>query len=321
MECESIQCRVCKSQSLTDVINLGDQIITSRFPMIGDNSTPSANICLMQCNQCSLVQLKHTTDAPELYEHFYGYRSGINQTMRDHLRSYNIQLTELANVKEGDSVLDIGSNDRTFLSNYSKQVFRYGCDPTGIQFAKFYENESVTLLPMYFTKENIQSKLGLSLRFKAVSSISMFYDLPDPVQFAKDIYDLLDDEGIWTLEQSYVATMLERNSIDTICHEHIEYYGVKQIKTIMDLAGFKILNITLNECNGGSFRTYVSKRSSKFPEAVDVINSFLQKEEELQIHTPLRYTKFMNDCLEEVAKLNSFFEIMVKDNKSVYISG
>jgi hypothetical protein len=108
----------------------------------------------------------------------------------------------------------------------------------------------------------------------------MFYDLPDPIQFARDIYDLLDDEGVWTLEQSYAATMLERNSIDTICHEHLEYYGVKQIKYIMDAAGFKIIDLSLNECNGGSFRTFVVKKScSLYDEATETLNKFLLKRE------------------------------------------
>lgn len=314
------ECRICKSKALIDTLTLGYQIITSRFPMMGDFSTPSTPIVLVMCSSCALVQLKHTTPSSDMYEGFYGYRSGINATMRDHLKSYNRDLQELVDLKVGDSVLDIGSNDCTFLSNYVAGVQRFGCDPTGTQFAEFYKTNSVTLVPTYFTKENLQKALGTSLRFKAVSSIAMFYDLPDPVQFAKDIYDVLDDEGIWTLEQSYVATMLERNSIDTICHEHLEYYGVKQIKTIMDLAGFKIVGLSLNECNGGSFRTYVAKASSKHVEA-EVVNEFLQKEENSKIHTGRRYTEFMLTCYSEVRKLTDFLKMVKADGKKVYIYG
>ena len=314
------ECRICKSKALIDALTIGYQIITSRFPMMGDFSTPSTPIVLVMCSSCALVQLKHTTPSSDMYEGFYGYRSGINATMRDHLASYNNDLQAMADVNAGDSILDIGSNDCTFLSNYVSGVHRFGCDPTGKQFAEFYKSNSVTLVPTYFTKENLQSALGTKLRFKAVSSISMFYDLPDPVQFAKDIYDLLDDEGIWTLEQSYVATMLERNSIDTICHEHLEYYGVKQIKTIMDLAGFKIIDISLNECNGGSFRTYVAKATSKH-RATDLVNVFLEEEELNKIHTPRRYTDFILSCSSEVRKLTKFLNLVKADGKKTYIYG
>jgi hypothetical protein len=150
----------------------------------------------------------------------------------------------------------------------------------------------------------------------------MFYDLPDPVQFAKDIYDLLDEDGVWGLEQSYVATMLEKNSIDTVCHEHLEYYGVKQIKEIMDRAGFKILNISLNECNGGSFRIYVGKRSSLIhTENKPVVEKFLQSEIDNGVHTVERYVKFNKDCMEEVSKLTQFIDLANADGKQTYIYG
>ena len=247
-------CRICKSTDCEDVINLGNQIITSRFPKVGDYSTPSTPICLTQCNNCKLVQLKEHLNGSELYEYEYGYRSGINNTMREHLKKYNEYVQTYLNLEEGDSVLDIGSNDATFLNNYSSNIKRVGIDPTGKQFANYYNN--ITLIPTYFTKDNIRAVLP-ETKFKIITSISMFYDLPDPVQFAKDIYEVLDDNGVWSLEQSYILTMIKRKSIDTICHEHIEYYAVKQIKEIMDRAGFKIINITENECNGGSFRITV----------------------------------------------------------------
>ena len=319
---ELTHCRLCSSVDLVEVVNLGTQVITSRFPMKGDTSTPSGKIRLVMCSACSLVQLKDTTPSSEMYEHFYGYRSGLNATMRNHLRSYNEQLQGFASLKDGDSVLDIGSNDCTFLGQYPTGVKKFGCDPTGTQFSEFYQQTSVTLVPTYFTKAAIHSALGPSTRFKAVSSISMFYDLPDPIQFARDIYDLLDDDGVWTLEQSYAATMLERNSIDTICHEHLEYYGVKQMKYIMDAAGFKIIDLSLNECNGGSFRTFVVKKSCNlYDEATETLNQFLLKEDKSRIHTPQRYLEFMETCGAEVNKLKKFLTLVKSAGKNTHIYG
>ena len=319
---ELTQCRLCASSNLVEVVNLGTQVITSRFPKMGDTSTPSGKIRLVQCPSCKLVQLKDTTPSSEMYEHFYGYRSGINATMRNHLTSYNDRLQEFARLQPGDSVLDIGSNDCTFLGSYPADTKKFGCDPTGTQFSEFYKETSVTLVPTYFTKGAIQTALGPKTRFKAVSSISMFYDLPDPIQFARDIYDLLDDNGVWTLEQSYVATMLERNSIDTICHEHLEYYGVRQMKYIMDQAGFKIIDLSLNECNGGSFRTFVVKKEcSLYMEASNTLNSFLQREELTRIHTVERYEEFMRTCTTEVNKLKEFLRLVKGSGKNTHIYG
>ena len=291
-----------------DVIDLGDQVITSRFPVYGDWTTPKTHICLFQCRDCGLVQLRDLVSSSELYEHMYGYRSGINPMMIKHLKDYNTDLQSIASLQPGDAVLDIGSNDATFLQFYPDNVTRVGCDPTGKQFASYYEG--LTLVPDYFTAANIQP---LGLKFKAVSSISMFYDLPDPVQFARDIHSVLADDGVWTLEQSYILTMLERNSIDTICHEHVEYYALRQIKKIMDLAGFVILKLSRNDCNGGSFRIFVSKTGTETPEVAE----WLAREKEAKLDEPETYYKFKASCEVEIEKLKTYLAA----NPSTYVYG
>ena len=150
----------------------------------------------------------------------------------------------------------------------------------------------------------------------------MFYDLPDPVLFAGDVASVLDDEGVWALEQSYVLTMLQRNSIDTICHEHLEYYGVRQIKAIMDRAGLKIIDVSTNDCNGGSFRIYVAKKAStQHAEAVDAIAAFLQREAEAGLDKPDTYRRFLSGCDAEVAKLTAFLDAAAASGKRVQIYG
>ena len=303
-----MSCRICKTDNIVDVIDLGEQVITSRFPVYGDTSTPRTHICLFQCNDCGLVQLKDIVSQTEMYEHMYGYRSGINQMMISHLKDYNSEIQSKVFLTEGDAVLDIGSNDATMLRFYPEHTTRVGCDPTGKQFVSYYDG--LTLVPNYFTAENVKH---LGRKFKVVSSISMFYDLPDPIQFAKDVHSVLTDDGIWTLEQSYILTMLERNSIDTICHEHVEYYALKQIKNIMDKSGFVIIDISKNDCNGGSFRIYVAKTGVETPDVAD----WLEKERNAGLDKPETYIAFERRCREEVGKLKEY----IKKNPSTYIYG
>jgi GDP-mannose 4,6-dehydratase len=313
------ECRICKNTTLLDIIDIGNQVITSRFPLYGDFSTPSTPISLLLCTNCSLVQLKCSTNATELYEHEYGYRSGISNTMREHLKLYQQEILSKIVLQEGDVIIDIGSNDSTMLQYYDKQYKRIGVDPTGKQFKDYYGD--VELIPTYFTYDNFTNTYG-NLRPKIVSSISMFYDLPDPVQFAKDIYNILDDNGIWTCEQSYIITMLNRNSIDTICHEHLEYYSLTAIKYIADLSNFKIIDIKFNECNGGSFRIYFAKKSSThFEEASDRINEILNDEINYKIKEPEIYDNFIQNCDKEVLKLNKFIDIINKNGQQMYIYG
>ena len=312
-------CRICKGNTLTDVIHLGEQYITSRFPNKGDFSTPKTPIDLCLCNDCGLLQLRQSTQSSELYEYEYGYRSGISNTMKEHLKLYQEEIESMISLQPGDIVLDIGSNDSTMLQYYSSQYKRIGMDPTGKQFEQYYHE--VELVADYFTKNNFVAKYG-DCKCKVVSSISMFYDLPDPVQFAQDIYDILDDDGIWTCEQSYVLTMLEQNSFDTICHEHLEYYGLHQIQKIAEMSRFKIIDVKFNSCNGGSFRIYFCKNiSTKYTENIEYIQSILQNEIQHKINDPQTYLDFMKKCDEEMNKLCNLIRTIQQNQQQIWIYG
>ena len=317
-------CRICNNTDLSDVIDIGNQIITSRFPKYGDFSTPSTPITLCKCASCGLLQLRQTTNPCELYEYEYGYRSGLNNTMRAHLKQYQEEILSKVSMKLGDTVIDIGSNDGTMLKYWSCDFRRIGVDPTGEQFKHYYENDAIELIPTYFTRENIGGTVEKG-SVKIVSSISMFYDLPDPVKFAQDIYEILEDDGIWTCEQSYLLTMLRRNSIDTICHEHLEYYALTQVQEIANRAGFKIIDVLFNECNGGSFRVYFAKsgtaKSNISAETREKIDNILREEQEYGIMSDDLYKKFMEGCRREVDQLKYFIETANANGRRVYIYG
>jgi len=316
------KCRICNNKDLTIVIELGDQIITSRFPVYGDFSTPKTPITLCKCENCGLLQLYQTTNPCELYEYEYGYRSGLNNTMRAHLKRYQEEISSKITINSNDTIVDIGSNDATMLKNWSSDLRRIGVDPTGSQFKEFYKDSNIELIPTYFTIENISHQIEKK-SVKVVSSISMFYDLPDPVKFARDIYEILEDDGIWTCEQSYLLTMLKRNSIDTICHEHLEYYALTQIKEIADRSGFTIIDVLFNDCNGGSFRVYFAKTGSSLANTskCDKIENILLEEKTYGIMSNELYENFIEKCNNEVIKLKRFIETANANKKRIYIYG
>ncbi len=315
--CDS--CRICKDSNLIDIMDLKEQIITSRFPEFGDYSTPKTPIVLCLCKVCSLVQLRYSTNCSELYEHEYGYRSGISNTMRDHLKLYKEEIESIVNLEKGDYIIDIGSNDSTMLQYYSNDYKRIGVDPTGKQFKKYYGE--VDLITDYFTLDNVRNVYG-DIKCKIISSISMFYDLPSPIKFARDIYELLDDDGIWTCEQSYILSMINKNSIDTICHEHLEYYSLTAIKHIADIVKLKIIDIKFNECNGGSFRLYFAKKKSlKYKENIEKINEILNTENQVGVKNEKLYIDFINNCNFEINKLKTFIKYVNENKKNIYIYG
>jgi GDP-D-mannose dehydratase len=240
--------------------------------------------------------------------------------MRAHLKQYQEEIMGIVKLNAGDTIVDIGSNDSTMLQYYPDTIRRIGVDPTGSQFRQFYN--TVELLDTYFTEENFCNKFGPDIKCKMVSSISMFYDLPNPVQFAKDIYSVLHDDGIWTCEQSYLIEMLKTNSIDTICHEHLEYYSMRQIVEIAARSNFKIIDVKFNTCNGGSFRIYFAKQSSKlYRENTELVASILNAENEFGLYNNDIFVKFMKDCDLQVKRLQTFIDTANASGKTVSIYG
>ena len=288
--------------------------MASRFPLENEkNDVPVGPVVLVMCENCSLVQLKYIIDQYEMYENNYGYKSGISNTMRDHLKKYNLQLQSIVSLNSYDWVLDIGSNDGTFLKYYDK-CNKVGCDPTGKQFELLYSD--INLISTYFNYNNIRSIFKFE-KFKIITSIAMFYDLPDPIQFAKDVYKLLENNGIWSFEQSYALSMIEKNSLDTICHEHLEYYNIKNILDILKAADLKCIHISFNECNGGSMRFIVSKKESEHQE----INLDLLLEKEKHLYKKETYIAWFNNCDKEISKTKEFIKLIKQLNDNIYIYG
>ena len=271
-------------------------------------------------SECGLVQLNKTAPPDSMYKTIeYGYKSSISNTMRNHLRLYNEEFALKSLSK--DSVLDIGSNDATFLKYYSDNIKRIGVDPTGEQFKDCYSNTNIGLIPDYFTDKVFKERYG-DIKCDVVSSICMFYDLPDPVEFAKHVNSILKDDGIWTCEQSYLLTMLKTNSLDTICHEHLEYYCLTPVKKIADIAGLKIIDIKFNSSNGGSFRIYFCKKTcDKYEECTELINQVLMEEDNYNVRDISTYKNFVNSCNSELKKLTDFIKIINDNNQSAYIYG
>jgi hypothetical protein len=190
----------------------------------------------------------------------------------------------------GDTVVDIGSNDATLLKSYSVQgLTKFGVDPTGTQFKEYYTDD-ITLVPTYFTGSALPNVLA-----KVVTSISMFYDLPDPVQFMSDVKGILHENGVWVQEQSYMPEMLNRNSFDTVCHEHLEYYALKQIMLMARMANLCVFDVEFNSCNGGSFRVFLCHPGARTVNS-DKIVDVLKTESYMGLSSVQVYSDFENRC-------------------------
>lgn len=309
------RCRVSGSENLISVLNLGEQSLTGVFPRSIKEKITTGPLELLWCPDSGLLQLAHSYDSSEMYGMNYGYRSGLNKSMIDHLNAKASYLEKYVSIQSGDVVLDIGSNDATYLKSYqTTNIKRIGIDPTGIKFKDYYADD-IELLPDFFSLQNF--KKVSNKKAKIITSIAMFYDLEDPIKFAREVSECLSSDGIWHLEQSYMPLMLELNSYDTICHEHIEYYHLGVIKKILDAADLKILEVEMNDINGGSFAVTATHKNNNLKSNIKTIESILEKEYNIGINTIKPYEQFNNRVFEHKKELKTLLKRLKEEGKRV----
>jgi C-methyltransferase C-terminal domain/Putative zinc binding domain/Methyltransferase domain len=304
-------CCICQNPRLLPVVNLGELALTGVFPRAGDPPVDKGPLDLIRCDvgqgsACGLVQLRHRYDGAAMYGGNYGYRSSLNPSMVSHLRGTAMRLQELVTLESGDAVVDIGSNDGTLLSFYPTGLCLVGIDPTAAKFSHFYRPD-IDVVPDFFSAKAVRSRLR-DRPAKLVTSIAMFYDLPDPLRFAREVREILDRDGLWHFEQSYLPSMIEANAYDTICHEHLEYYALRQIKWITDRADLKIVALKRNSTNGGSLAVTAGRADGPRQEAGAAIDAVLASEGAMGLDGNAVFERFVETIETHRRELRSTLE-------------
>ncbi len=286
-------CRICKSPELVSVLSLGNQYLTGVFPRGAQPDPTCGPLELVKCHgpgSCGLLQLRHSYLSEEIYGDNYGYRSSLNRSMVQHLQAKVESLKALVDFQAGDAVLDVGSNDGTLLGFYPEQLRRIGMDPSAGQFLQYYK-PGIEVVTDFFSADCFQREFG-SPQVRIVTSIAMFYDLEAPLDFVADIARILAPDGLWHFEQSYMPLMLRRNAYDTVCHEHLEYYGLRQIQWVLEHCGMKIIDVQLNDINGGSFAITAAHAASSRQANTAAIQDILREEDAAGLQGLEPYAEF-----------------------------
>lgn len=319
-------CRVCGSPALTKVIDLGAQYLQGIFVKPGE-APPSMRkipMALVRCDPtrdehaCGLLQTINTVPPSVLYS-TYWYRSGTNQTMRNHLKGIALEAADAVG-KTNARVLDIGCNDGTLLKCYPKTFARFGVDPSDIALEV---GDGIKVIQDLFPSEELTKAAG-GKKFDIVTAIAMFYDLEDPVSFAQQIKKILAPDGLWIVEMSYMPAMLRMNSYDTICHEHIEYYSLAVLEHIFGRAEMKVIRVGLNDINGGSIRcyaTHVDNFKFKAPEHGQTLEALRREEFDLELDSDRPYKNFQERINVHREELNSLLKRLKVEGKKIHVYG
>lgn len=302
-----MNCRNCKKNLKRKIIDIGSQCISSVFPKKIKNNLKKYPLDLFICDFCELVQFKKTPPFQDMYGLTYGYHTSLSPLMIEHIKKKFKFINEQKFLKSGSYILDIGSNDGTFLNFFSKKnknINLYGIDPSGVKFKKYYR-KNVNLIIDYFSKESLKN---IDNKFDLITSFAMFYDIEDPNKFCSDINYLLSKNGIWILELSYFPLLLKNLTYDQICHEHLCYYTIRSFNNIISKHNLQILDFSFNEINGGSVEIICAKKNSVHKPKTEKIKNQLLYEKKINY---ISFNKF-NARIENTKKTLNFILSKIK---------
>ena len=324
------KCKVCGSKDLTEVLTLNEQYLSPTF-VATNKDNPLAKIksplTLVLCdkskseNNCGLLQLKEITDADLLYRDYF-YRTATNDTMRKDLKELVDQVISIVKPADQDIIVDIGSNDCTMLNFYDDKFNLVGFEPA--QNIKFIDKgKNIKVINNYFNSENFKENFP-SKKAKIITSCAMFYDLEDPLKFVKNIEEILDEDGVWCCQISYLDSMIRFNNFYDICHEHLSYYSLESFEYLINKLNLKLFYAETNTVNGGSIRLYICRKKTKKFEKFELTEKLdlLRKEEKnLNLTQSKTFVKFEKTVSNLRTKTIKFVDEIIKNKKIVLALG
>ena len=301
-------CRNCKKKKFSKITKIGYQPISSIF-LKKKIKIKKFLLDLFLCKNCKLIQLSEIAGLKDMYGAEYGYKTSISKLMINHLKKKYFRIKKLKIFKENKNILDIGSNDGTFLNFFrsDKLVKLTGIDPSSIAFSKSYDKR-IRVINDFFNEHSI-SKYFSNEKFSVITSFAMFYDVEDPNSFSKNIYKILDKNGIWVLEFSYFPLLLKNLTYDQICHEHIMYYTLSTFNEIIKKSKLKVVDFSLNEINGGSIEIICAKNDSNLKPKKKKISKALKNEKKI---SNLEFFNFNTRVEESKSNLRLFLRNVKK---------
>lgn len=296
------KCRICNSENLTEVYKVPEMYVND-FPKTKTGHRGKAPMTLVECQDCTLVQLKETVNE-EIYKDYW-YQSKLNKKIVNNLKEITERAKKFTSINEGDIILDIGANDGTLLGFFDNSVVRVGVDPAETIQEDLQKNCDHAICD-YFNRESFVKAVG-DKKAKLITAIAMFYDLDEPHDFVRDIKETLAHDGIWVVQFMPMVPMVKINDVGNICHEHILYYTYASVEKLLSEHDLEITAMFENDINGGSYQLWIGHKGEVAPieyieEKVDVV-------------------AWANDMESNKNETINFLKECKKEGKKVYIYG
>ena len=312
-----MECRICSSKNLDLVVNLGKQPWCNNFltkSQLGKEKFYPLK--LMYCNNCSLAQLSYTVKKEIMFSD-HTYLSGITNTLSNHFKKICTNINKQFNYdKSKKSILDLGSNDGTFLKHFKN----IGWEILGIESSKrisiIANKNGIKTINKFF---NYELALSVKKKFDFVNASGVFFHLEELHSFTKGVKYLLANEGVFIVQFLYMKSIVNNLAFDQIYHEHLLYYNLSTLQKLLDMYDLEIFDCYLTSVHGGQMITYISHRGTKTK--TKRLFSYLKKEKNSKCNSKSYYLDFAKNIIKLKDKNIKFLKNCRRNKQIVFGMG
>jgi SAM-dependent methyltransferase len=290
-------CQVCNSKQLELVLDLGHQAPCDSLLTAAQMNEPETTypLRMVRCRDCGLVQIDYVVDGSKVYHRDYPYRSGITKELADHHHRLSIDLVKRCNIPSDSLVIDIGSNDGTLLKGFKRQGMRVlGIEPTNV--AKFAVEDGIDTIQSFFTDKLADEILRQHGKAKLITATNMFAHMATLGSVIRGVERLLDDDGVFVIENHYLLNIIEQLQYDSIYHEHLRSYAMKPLLQLFSYYDLSVVDAYRVASYGGSIRVFVAKGRNR-PASAGLSN-LIAEEHQAGLYDSAIYDQFRAKVLK-----------------------
>lgn len=312
-------CRVCAGERLELVLDLGDQPHCNSLLDEAALARPEPRypLRLFFCRDCTTVQIDHTVPKETMFGE-YLYVSGTTATLREHFRDSAERLTERLELEPGDLVVDIGSNDGTWLRQFQAMGLRgLGVEPA-CNIAAIANADGVPTLNRFFNRE-VAVEILDSETPRLVTAAGVFFHLEELHSATEGVAEFCRHGAVFCVQAIYLAEMLRQTAFDNIYHEHLTYWTLRSISALLERHGLEVFEASVTSIHGGSLELLIDERGSR--PVGDSVHLLAERERAEGIGEIETYHRFTQRVAEIRGRLLALLQDYRAREKVVYAFG
>jgi 2-polyprenyl-3-methyl-5-hydroxy-6-metoxy-1,4-benzoquinol methylase len=257
-------CRCCGGRRVELVIDLSDQPHCNRLvrPDLAPGVEPHYPLRVGFCRDCTMVQIDHTIPKENMFSD-YPYVSGTTKTLPAHFRATSERIAAAYGVSAKDLVVDIGSNDGTWLKQWDFSGARVLGVEAADNVAKIAQDSGVPTWSRFFNEACARDILAQHGPAKVVTAAGVFFHLEELHSVVRGIEALLAEDGVFVVQAIYLGGMVENTAFDQVYHEHLCYYTLKSLSALLEAHGLEVFEASLVQIHGGSIEAHVARKGTR----------------------------------------------------------